>query len=142
MVTAASLRTDVQKFINEGGLKVRFRYFSVSGGSASYDDDVVLTQSGTDYWTSGLFHPVGTGNERSSEAFLVEQGKLLNNDSKLYVLGDVNTSGTFKVQIGSPTSKGEFSLISDGVVRWDIGGVAVYQKLFIRYLTNGSILGE
>src|SRR3990167_6547132 len=134
MVTAASLKTDVQKFINEGGLKVRFRYFNISGGSATYDDDVVLTQSGTDYWTSGLFHPVGTGNEKSSEAFLVEQGKLLNNDSKLYILGDVTTSGTFKVQVGSPTSKGEFSLISDGVVQWEVGGTIVYKKLFLRVL--------
>jgi hypothetical protein len=138
-VNASELRQEVEQILANGKV-CRFRYFAESGADAGYDDDVVLTQTGTDYFTSGLVQPI-KDRFGSADAILLQQGKILNNDLKLYVLGDVPTSGTFKVGIGSPTIENEYSRIPDGTEQWDLDG-AVYKKLYLRVLPTGSIDGE
>ena len=64
------------------------------------------------------------------------------NDTKLYIGGSVPTSGTIKIGLGSPTITGEYSLLSEGVMKWDVNATPVLKKLFIRRLTNGSLAGE
>ena len=140
MVTASGLRLDVAGMLALGE-KIRFRYFSVSGGSAAYDDDVVLTVSGSDFWTSGLAQPLDT-RRGSFEAVLVEQGKLLENDLRVFLDGTVNTSGLWKLGIGGSPPASEYALIGDGVNAWQVNGQVVYKKAYIRRLTVGSILGE
>ena len=141
MVNVTALRNDVKDFIKHTGELVRFRYFNISGANTGYDDDVVLTISGTDFWTSGVVQPIDK-LRGSDEAILLEQGKLLNNDLKLYVPGDVNTSGLWKVGLGSPIRE-EYSLAIDGgVTVWRVKDDIVYKKIYLRRLDTGSIVGE
>ena len=60
----------------------------------------------------------------------------------------LNTSGTWKLGLGSngPGSPvpitGEYSLLSEGIMKWDVNATPVLKKLFIRKLTTGSLTGE
>lgn len=140
MSLGTQLRENVRQIIQQGGKQVRFVYFNVQDNISEYDDSVDLMQSGNDLWTSGLVFPI-KGTYGSTEATLLEQGKLLSNDTKLFILGDVNTSGTFRVGIGSPIIS-EYALIEDFVNAYEAGGDIVYKKLFLRRLPTGSLIGE
>jgi hypothetical protein len=141
VVTASGLQYDFQQALKYGE-QVRFRYFSISGGSGAYDDDIVITQSGTDTWTTGLVQPLSPGRS-SHDAVLMAQGKILQNDIKVYVDGAFNTSGTWRVGIGSanPPTR-EYSMLPEGTVAWGINGSIVYKTLYVRALTTGSMIGE
>ena len=143
----ANIGSDFKDGLNEVlklGQIVRFRYFNSSAGAGSYyDDNVTLTQSGNDLWVSGVVLPIDA-SRGSSDAVLLEQGNLLTNDTKLYVAGDINCSGAFKIGLGSqsPTPKEEFSVLPDGVITWSINEEEVVNKLYLRRLTTGSLAGE
>ncbi len=141
-VTADELQKEVKEILNYGE-PIRFKYYNISYGAGSYyDDDVTLTQSGTNAWASGLVQPIDQ-SRGSTDAILLEQGKILMNDSKIYVLGSVQTSGLgqIKVSIGSPTFQ-EYQIINDGTIQWVVNGSPVYKKIYVRFLTNGSFIGE
>ena len=127
----------------EFGEQIRFKYYDQSF-TGSYDDSVNLTQSGTDYWVSGIVQPI-TNRQFSSEALLLEQGKILLDDRKVYVAGDVQTSGTSPIKIGmsgSPTTQ-QYQILGEGqVTQWDMNGSPVYKKMYVRFLPNGSFFGE
>ena len=139
VITAAELRKDVNQILKNGEV-VRFQYFTVSGAAANYDDDATRTKSGIDVFTSGLVQPI-RGAEGSNEANLIQQGRLKTDDLRLYIAGDIDTSGTFIVGLGSPTFQ-NYSKAEDGVESWTLGGGGVYKKVFIRFLPNGSLIGE
>lgn len=140
MVTAQSLRNEINEILKNGEM-VRFKFFNFSGADTGYDDEVVITQSGVDTWVSGLIQPLST-LEGSDEAILVEQGRLLTNDLKMYIEGSAVASGLFNVGIGSPTPSREYGIVPDGIESWEINGSSVYKKLFLRVLTNGSFISE
>ncbi|RLG00040.1 MAG: hypothetical protein DRN49_03535 [Thaumarchaeota archaeon] len=141
MVNVNALRNDIDNIIKEGGDQIRIRYFNISGASSAYDDDVVLTKSGNDVWTSGLIQPIDS-QRGSNEAVLVEQGKLLNDDLKLYINGSINTSGAFKIGLGSPIRE-EYGLATEGgVTAWRVENDIVYKKIYLRRLATGSLMGE
>ena len=126
------------------GQLVRLKYYNVGYGAGSYyDDDIILTQSGVDLWTSGVILPITT-QQGSSESILVEQGKLLTNDTKLYIEGSIPTSGTIKIGLGSYANMSgcEYSLLGDGINQWNVNDISILKKLYIRRLTNGSFIGE
>ena len=138
MVRATELQTTVKDVIENNGTSARFRYYSITDTGSYYDDSYKYVQSGTDVWVSGLQQPI-KGSQGSSEARLIEQGKLTTNDSRLYVLGTVNTSGAaIKVGLGSPNTS-QFSLLGDGIESWPLGAEIVYKKMFIRELPTGSL---
>ena len=140
-VTTSGARADFQQLLSQSQ-SVRIRYFNVSGADANYDDDVVLTQSGTDFWASGLVQPLDL-QRGSYDAVLVEQGKLLQNDLKCYVPHTVETSGTWRIGIGSSNPpKREYAITDGGIISWTPFGEIVYQKLYLRYLTTGSLSQE
>jgi len=142
MTFATELIDDVNQILSYGE-QVRFKYFNQSI-TGEYDDDVLLTQSGTDYWCSGLAQPINS-NQYSSDGLLVQQGKLLQDDKKLYVNSEVQTSGIGPIKIGmnGSSSTQEYQIVNEGqVTEWGINGSLVYKKIFIRYLTNGSFIGE
>jgi len=123
------------------GQLVRLKYFNTSFGAGSYyDDDVTLNQSGSDLWISGIVLPIDRARG-SSDAMLLEQGKLLSNDTKLYLEGYIDTSGTFKVGLGSPPT-GEYSVVPEGIIDWKVNAESMVNKLYIRSLTTGSLTGE
>jgi len=140
MTIIADFQNGVSEALNFGKL-VRIKYYSTSWGAGSYyDDDVSLTQSGTDYWISGVVLPI-SNTRGSSDAVLLEQGKILMNDTKLYIDGSVNTSGTIKIGLGSP-SEYEYSLLGEGIQKWEVNDTDILKKLYIRILPNGSLYGE
>lgn len=137
-------QVDFNNLLREGG-PIRIRYFTYSGGSASYDDDVVLTQSGTDVWDSGLIFPYVSRrvNPMSTTiGTLAEQGKDLMMQQWLYVKGTINLSGqAIKIGIGSPVQY-ENTIQSEGMNTWTINGSPIFQEVIIRRLPIGSLIGE
>lgn len=141
MTTASELIKDFNQMLSFGE-QVRFKYYN-QVATGEYDDDVTYSQSGTDYWCSGLAQPISS-NQYNSDALLLQQGKILQDDKKLYVAGNVQTSGLgpIKIGIGSPTSE-EYQIVNEGeVTEWSVNGSPIYKKLYIRYLNNESFIGE
>jgi len=143
MTIAGDAQGNFNKILAYGD-QVRFKYYNQSIGAGSYyDDDTTLTQSGTDLWTSGVQQPISS-NQYSSDSVLLEQGKILLDDSKLYILGTTVTSGLapIKVGIGSPV-RNEYEILGQGqVTEWGINGTPIYKKIYARILNGGSFVGE
>ena len=143
-VTVSSLQSDFNQILKYGE-QIRFKYYNTSYGAGSYyDDDTTYTQSGTDFWTSGLIQPMDT-IAGGYDSLLLQQGKVTVDDKKIYVIGTVQTSGLAPIKIGmtgSPTSR-QYEILNDGQnTQWVINGTPVYKKIYVRYLTNGSFIGE
>jgi len=123
------------------GQQCRIKYYNTGFGAGSYyDDDVTLTQSGADYWISGVILPI-SNTRGSSDAILIEQGKILTQDTKLYIRGAIGTSGAIKIGLGSPVY-GEYSLLSEGISKWSVNQTDILKKLYIRRIPTGSLVGE
>ncbi len=133
---------DFNKLCTLAGNQVRFRYFSYSPTStgSGYDDEVTLTRSGVDIYVSGVVQPI-LSPKGTDEAMLMEQGRVLFGDNRLYVPGTINTSGIWKVGIGSPTGQ-EFGITDAGQNAWTLNGSMVYKKVYVRFLPTGSLIGE
>lgn len=138
------LRTDLNQFINQYGKIFRIRYFDEQHDDADYDDQPALLKSGADIYVSGLIFPIA-GARGSREYTLLEQGKILTDDSTAFFTGDVNfeSADQIKIGIGSPVSTGsEFMLIPNTINSYEVAGEIVYKKIFIRRLTTGKLPGE
>ncbi len=139
-VSASEFHKEVKEILKYGE-PVRFKYYNVSS-IGEYDDDVILTQSGTDTWASGLVQPIDAQGG-GIDAVLLQQGMIKENDSKIYVLGSVQTSGlgNIKIGLGSPNFE-EYEMLDRGTIQWVVNGSPVYKKLYVRFLTGGSFIGE
>lgn len=149
MGTADRLLLGFNKMILNAGLPVSIRYYynNVGSGTGSvYDEPSVggLTLSGT-IWLSGIYFGISPTN--SEDNVLLEQGKINLQDKRLYIPGSIilspHTGSVFqnKIGIGSPGND-FYSILSEGADAEDIAGVNIYKKVFIRRLTNGSLIGE
>lgn len=139
MSVSSELITDIDEIINYGD-QIRIKYFNqvITG---EYNDDITLTQSGTDFWCSGLIMPIDN-KFGSYDSLLLQQGKITIDDKKIYVRGTVQTSGLAPIKIGtngSPPVR-EYELLND--TQWELEGTSIYKKMYVRYLTNGSFYGE
>ncbi len=141
-----SLKDDLQQGFNNlirvAGVQIHLRHFSTSFGSV-WDDDGILSQVGTDIWTSGVVLPIDA-RRGSHDSVLVEQGKLLNQDLRLYVNGSLLITGSERlvtIGIGSPVGE-VFTTIPDGTIRAEVEGVPVYKKVFLSRLPLGSLQGQ
>jgi hypothetical protein len=108
---------------------------------ADYDEVESLKASST-IWTSGIILPL-TSKTSSSEQILLEQGLIKNDDSKLFVSGNITFTDEgkdIKIQIGSPTGL-NYALILPGVENISVQGTNVYKVAYVRALT-GSLYGE
>jgi len=146
-VSIGTLPAGFSSIISTMGKPIRVRYFSAEIGSV-WDDDTTLTEvTGSELWTSGIVLPL-SDKYGSEDVVLVEQGKLRNQDQKLYVNGSLDFTGVgsnFSVKIGmngSPTQTDNYTMVPFGGVPYEAGGVQIYKKVFIRRLTNGSLIGE
>jgi len=138
---STELQTEVDGILSYGE-RLRLKYYNTSYGAGSYyDDDVTLTQSGSDLWTSGLIFPV----KSTSDGILLQQGKILLDDKKVFIKGSVQTSGLGPIKIGmngSPPTQ-EYQVLNQGEMQeWNLGANPIYKKIYVRYLTNGSFIGE
>ena len=66
--------------------------------------------------------------EYNSDALLMQQGKILQDDKKMYVEGTIQTSGLGPIKIGlngSPTTQ-QYQILNDGpVTEWPVNGSIV-----------------
>jgi hypothetical protein len=121
---------------------LKIRYFSRTYDDV-YDDEVNLTISGTDLWLSGTVQSLDT-TQGSADANLIEQGRLINSDTKIFLNGSVLLTGSeteMKIQIGSPTGE-QYSLIPMGALNRQVNGVPIFKVAYLRRLTTGSLIGE
>lgn len=135
MSTGTDLRLEVGKLTVDYGKIFLIKYLNISGGSAYYDDSVTYTTSGT-AWYSGIFLPLNRDDN-----VLMSQGIIHPDDTKMYITGDILTSGTITIQEGSPTGT-IYSIVPLGKGGIDIGTDTVYHTLYLRRLPTGSLLGE
>lgn len=128
---------DGMKFILDSSVNtiVKLVNYSVSGGD--YDDSIIQTVTGSTY-VSGLIFPM-RGKSGSTEAILIEQGKLLTKDKILYMYGNVNVhSSGLLIGIGSPSTD-YYTIISNGIHTYSVNGSNVYHKLWLRHTIPGSL---
>lgn len=146
---ASQAGSNFNEAIRVWGQPVRFKYLTAvyPGAGSYYDDDLTMTQSGADLWTSGIAQPIHDPSG-SNERVLLQQGKILINDTRLYIPGNIDTgtgaaSGTiqFRIGIGSPPVN-EYALTEAGVLTWSPEGSPVYKKCYLRVLPTGSLSEE
>lgn len=92
-------------------------------------------------WISGVVLPLDK-REGSEDSVLLQQGKLIDSDKRLYTNGSINYTGSSNIvdiMIGSPTGD-LYTTIEDGGIVWGAEGIPVYKKQFVRRLTTGSLL--
>ena len=149
MSTTNILISGFERIKELGGKQIRLRYFNQSIGSV-YDDDLTLTQSGSDYWTSGVVMPLKQfGRMKSTDQILVEQGLISPSDQKLYVDGDLKIApetgsiNQLKIGLGSPVPNGqEYAVLELGATEYEVSNTPIYKIVYIRQLTTGSYIGE
>mgnify|MGYP001580813532 FL=1 len=71
----------------------------------------------------------------------MDRGVLLEDDSKLILPGNFDTSGTIKIGIGSPPAR-HYGNVQIGPLHENFNESAVYKVLYLRYLPTGSLTGE
>jgi len=131
-----SLQTGFNEIINRAGKPISITYYSLSVGSV-WDDEVTLSKSGNTLWTSGVVLPIG-----QADSVLVQQGKLLDSDQRLYVTGSLNFTGSemqVEVQLGSKTVTDQIFTMIPGGMAPEVEDQKIYCKVYIRRLTTGSL---
>lgn len=131
----------INRLIQQAGTQLRVEYFTPTIGSV-WDDDVTWVKSGNSLWTSGIVFPV-RAREGSSEAVLLQQGKLIDSDKTLWTTGSLSLAGsslTTTIMVGSGTNNDVYTTIPEGGQQWEVEGNSVYQKQWIRRLTTGSLI--
>ena len=139
MSVTSILQNGMNSIITKGGQQIRVRTFLKTIGSV-WEDDTTLTL-GSNIWTSGVVLPVrGLTN---SENLLMEQGKLSNEDKILFMSGTniLGSIGVVKIGLGSPTTE-EYTIVPAGMSTWAVYNTDIFSKIYIRKLTNGSLIGE
>ena len=137
MVLAAELQTDFINTVQEYGTNVRLIQYIDSYSGNSYDD-AYLTASGTTFWTWGRIDPI-TSNTTGDEKKLIAAGKLLMNDSKLFLPGSYDSVDVYtQFGLGSPTPSNVYTMIEKGKVPYSVAGSTIFNKIYVRILNNGS----
>lgn len=142
MTVASRLQQGFNSLLSKASKSCKFRYYTYSHGSV-WDDELTLTQSGADVWISGIVLPISR-IEGTSDFLLLEQGKLANDDQRLFVSGGVAFGGSqldLKIQMGSPNGD-QFRVVPIGLINAEVSDTSIFKKAYVRRLTNGSLIGE
>lgn len=133
-----SFLLDGRSFIFQGSIPstVKLINYVVSGTvpvSGLYDDELLQIVTGS-VLTSGLVFPLRS-KQGSSEALLLEQGKLKTTDKVLYIGSAQFDSSGLLIGLGNSF----YSIIPDGIQTYEVNGSVIYNKLFLRLAINGSL---
>ena len=138
MTLQTNLSEGFAHIIDKAGRQIKIEYLTPIYDD-TYDEAIDSVISGT-LWTSGIV--LQPNNSRgTSDSVLMEQGKVIDSDKKLYVNGSLVITGSeylTKIQIGSPTGE-VYTTIPDGATMHEVNGTPIYKKIFIRRLTTGSL---
>ena len=123
----------------QGGNVFRLRYFTETIGSV-WDDNRTLAASGNDFYTSGVILQIDN-SKGSNDQTLIEQGRLRYDDSKIYLSGTIpTTSGVRVFTISISGVDRVYQNVMPGNIVPQYFGNNVYQKLYVREVTTGSLL--
>lgn len=139
MTVATTLQEGFDELLSRASRTVRIDYYNLVYDSV-YDEPVNLIQSGNTLFVSGIILPTDL-RKGTSDALLMEQGKITNGDIKLFLSGGIsinNDNQKIQFQLGSPTGPA-YSLIPDGTVTPQVNGVDIYKKIYLRKLTGSLI---
>lgn len=131
-----NLQVGFNGLISRAGKPIGITYYSLTVGSI-WDDEVILAKSGNTLWTSGIVLPIG-----QADSVLVQQGKLLDGDQRLYVTGSLNFTGSemqVEIQLGSATVTDQIFTTIPGGFAPEVEDQRIYRKTYIRRLTTGSL---
>ena len=138
-----SIKTKLQKgldrLMSEASREIQIQKFNQIYDSV-YDEPVSLVQTGSTVFTRGIILPIDS-RTGTSDALLLEQGKIANSDLKLFISGGTsmeNNNTRIKVTIGSPTGDA-YTIISAGVITPQVEGTEIYKKVYLRRLTGSMI---
>lgn len=129
----------LNRTIELAGTQLRIRYYDPIFDD-TYDESQDIIKSGADVWTSGVIFSLNT-RQGSADSVLVQQGKLIDSDKKVYLAGSIALTGSSQmidIQLGSPSGD-LFTTIPEGAISQEVEGAPVYQKVFIRRLTGSLI---
>lgn len=117
----------------------RMRYYTETIGSV-WDDNRTLAQSGNDFYTSGVILSID-GSKGSEDQILMEQGRIKYDDSKIYLSGTIpTTSGVRIFTIAISGNDIVYQNVMPGNRVPQYFGQNVYQKIYARVVTTGSLL--
>lgn len=143
MGVANSLQKGLDRITSLAGRQIIIRKFNEIIDPI-YDDDITLSVA-SDIGISGVVMNLANSGK---DSILVEQGKLLNNDLKLFTSGAIRFTGSdtqVKVIMGSATDLSGFeaySVIVPSATKPQAEGQDIYNKIYLRRLTTGSLIGE
>lgn len=124
--------------VQRAGTPIGVTYYTQSHVNGSvWDDEVRVTKSGNTLWTSGIVLPIGR-----EDSVLVQQGKLTDADKRLYVTGSLRFTGSemaVEIQIGSATTTDRIFTTIPGGINPEVESTKVYNKVYVRRLTTGSL---
>ena len=143
MTIKDTLAQGLNKLIDRAGTQfVLTRYTQVIG--SVWDDEVTLTQD-SQVWTSGIELPIDA-REGSDDSVLVTQGKLIDGDIKMFMHGSLFLVGSgLQITVGlngSPDPSRRYAPIPIGMIGPKVENQRIYRKVYLRELTNGSLLGQ
>lgn len=144
MLNAGIIRSDFERLATNYGHPVMLRYYvqATASGTSVYDDDITITQSGSDVWTVGMVFDIANAKRGSFEANLLEQGKLQADDMSCYIPGYISVSGIVKIGFGSPIDDIRFIIYPGADTRESVNNIRSYHKVYTRVLPGGSFIGE
>ena len=141
-VVASRLANGLTKLFQRAGTQISVSYYTPTIGSI-YDEATSLAESGTRIWTSGIVFALDPNS--TTDSVLIQQGKLADNDLKLYTHGSLlltpvvgSTTLYTQVGIGSPGSM--FSIIPLGGVPREAEGIKIFKRIYLKKLQTGSLL--
>lgn len=136
------LITDGFNYINTfAGRPLRIRYFTETIGSV-WDDERTLAQSGNDFYTSGVVIEVN-GKKGSSDAVLMEEGRLKYGDLKCFIGSGVDTTSGLRVFTlafsGASSVEIVYQEILPGMHSPEMKGSNIYKLIYLREINTGSL---
>lgn len=138
MGVSNSLQKGFDRLVLQAGRPISINYYNEVYDS-TYDDVLTLTLSGT-ITTSGIILPIND-TLGTKDNVLVQQGRLQNDDNKLYLSGGIPLTGSdtqIRIKIGNES----YSVLNPGPVTPEAEATSIYKRVFIRRLTTGSLVGE
>lgn len=143
MVSVTDVQDKFEDTVTVNGVLIRMRTYVPSYSGTDYDNAYV-TASGSDAWFMGMQQPLDIRNGGKDYKF-IQQGLIQFDDSKVYIPGSISITSANKYKLwlgGSPSITTPYEIVENGVIPWNISGVDIYKKVYIRILNGGSFSNE
>ena len=132
MPTPNELATDFNTVIDENGIPCTITYYPTKTfTNASYDDEQLVSASGTTISGGIIMLPIGPGDRQ-----YIEQGVADWNDSKAFLAGSLALQQNMVITVGNTGSL--YEVLTNGLLRYDVSGTTIYQRVMLRKIVSGQ----